>query len=168
MLLFQFAFCISLLAFNNLVTSAPTRACLLFAVGSQPNPDDLQAICITNGQRIKDTIADICGDDTKVAMQQFSDTCASAGYKVVNDTFTISGVSSSTAVPNPTQISSVLATPTGSFSIISSSSSSPLPSSNSSSTPSSYPSQVISAGTSGRHVPAAAFAAVVFGVAAAL
>ncbi|RAL16491.1 putative GPI anchored cell wall protein [Aspergillus homomorphus CBS 101889] len=159
---------------------------------SQPNPDDLQAICVTNGKRIKDKIADLCGDDTKVAMQQFSDTCASAGYKVgmldrklshrrilsamfyvVNDTFTISGVSSSTAVPNPTKTGSVDVTPTVSSSIISGSISSPSPSFRPSfrpsSSPSAYPSPIVSAGSSDRHVPAAAFAAVVFfGFAAAL
>ncbi|PYI17755.1 hypothetical protein BO99DRAFT_337268, partial [Aspergillus violaceofuscus CBS 115571] len=137
---------------------------------SQSIPDDLQTICVTNGKQIKNKISNLCGDDTKVAMQQFSDICASAGYKgVVNDIFTISGVSSSTAVANPTRTSSSIATPTGPSSIILGPSSSPTPSSSPSPSPSAHPSGIISAGSSDRHVPAAAFAAVVFfGVAAAL
>ncbi|PYI29296.1 hypothetical protein BP00DRAFT_239685 [Aspergillus indologenus CBS 114.80] len=171
MLLFKPAFCAVcafVWAFSSLVAAVPTRDCLLFAVGSQSIPDDLQTICVTNGKQIKDKISNLCGDDTKVAMQQFSDICASAGYKV-NDIFTISGVSSSTAVAKPTRTSSGIATPTGSSSIILGPSSSPTPSSSPSPSPSAHPSGIISAGSSDRHVPAAAFAAVVFfGVAAAL
>ncbi|RAH84115.1 hypothetical protein BO86DRAFT_454571 [Aspergillus japonicus CBS 114.51] len=172
MLLFKPAFCavyVFVWAFSSLVAAVPTRDCLLFAVGSQSIPDDLQTICVTNGKQIKNKISNLCGDDTKVAMQQFSDICASAGYKGVNDIFTISGVSSSTAVANPTRTSSSIATPTGPSSIILGPSSSPTPSSSPSPSPSAHPSGIISAGSSDRHVPAAAFAAVVFfGVAAAL
>ncbi|PWY86244.1 putative GPI anchored cell wall protein [Aspergillus heteromorphus CBS 117.55] len=146
----------TLVVLCNAVVASQTNACLLSAVGSQPNPADLQAICVTNVDKVKTKIADLCGDETQMAMVQFEDTCASAGYKDVNHTFTASsGIASSTSGPKTTKTGPVIVNPTASRSSV-------IPSSSSSQSHSAYPSQTVSSGSSDRQLSAAAFAAVVF------
>ncbi|PYH95126.1 putative GPI anchored cell wall protein [Aspergillus ellipticus CBS 707.79] len=148
----------ALVVLFNVVVATQSDACLLSAVGSQPNPADLQAICVANVDKMQTKIAELCGDQTPTVMEQFEDTCASAGYKagVKHTSTAFSSIASSTPGPKSTKTGSVIVTPTGA------SSSSSIPASSSSPSHSAYPSQTVSSGSSDRQLSAAAFAAVVF------
>ncbi|KAI9923963.1 hypothetical protein ASPWEDRAFT_178952 [Aspergillus wentii DTO 134E9] len=157
------AILLSLVALSNVVV-ASTPACLLSAVGSQENPADLKAICVTNVDKVKDTITEKCGDKKKEALDFFSDVCASAGHKNVVDSSSTSSASGTTATSTGSKSTGtgfVTSTSTSSASDSNSSGSSGTSSSSSSSS-SPSPSDSVSAGASDRHVSAAAFAAVVF------
>ncbi|KAE8147119.1 hypothetical protein BDV25DRAFT_161023 [Aspergillus avenaceus] len=161
------AIVMSFLALGNIAAATSTKACLISAVGQEKNPADLKAICVTNVERVQNRIEDECGDDTKVAMKQFADTCESSGHKVVVNTST-SANSSSTAATGVSKSSSagfVTATSTPGSSSAAGTGAKPTSGSGSgsgSSTSASVPLQTTNAGSSDKHIPAAAFAAVVF------
>ncbi|KAE8413913.1 hypothetical protein BDV36DRAFT_299510 [Aspergillus pseudocaelatus] len=173
------AFVLSFLALGNIAAAAGTKSCLLEALSTEPSPGDLKAVCV---DKVQTRIESLCsGDDKQDALKQFADTCSSAGHKVVVNTSTSSGASStgtSTAGSKSSSSGFVTATAT-STSGSDSSSSSPTSGSDSSSdsgsgsgsgsgtNPSStsssgVPLHTSNAGSSDRHIPAAAFAAVVF------
>ncbi|EAW10129.1 putative GPI anchored cell wall protein [Aspergillus clavatus NRRL 1] len=155
---------LSVLALGNIVAAAQPPACLLSVVGSEKNPSDLKAVCVTNTDNVQQKISDRCGDNEEAALKWYSDNCSGAGYKVEVNTSTTSSGSHATGTSSKgstvTNSGFVTATATGSGNSGSSSSSSG--SSGSSSSNAASPSQTVSAGSSDRHVSAAAFAAVVF------
>ncbi|KAF7589658.1 hypothetical protein BBP40_003992 [Aspergillus hancockii] len=189
MLFAKSAIVFSFLALGNIAAAASTKACLLSAVGQQPNPADLKAVCVTNGEKVQSKIASLCGDDKQEALKQFADTCSSAGHKVVV-TATSSGASSTGTSTTSSKSGSsgfvtATATSTSGSHSGSSSSSGPGPSSTagsgsgsgsgsgagsglgsgvspSSTSSNSVPLHTANAGSSDKHIPAAAFAAVVF------
>ncbi|KAB8239868.1 hypothetical protein ETB97_002320 [Aspergillus alliaceus] len=184
MLFAKSALVLSFLALGNIAAAASTKACLLSALAQEPKPGDLKAVCVTNGEKVQSKIASLCGDDKEEALKQFADTCSSAGHKVVVNTSTSSGAAS-TGTPSAGSKSSssgfITATPTstsGSHSGSGSSSSARvIPTSGSgsgansgsgssaspsSSTSAAVPLHTANAGSSDKHIPAAAFAAVVF------
>ncbi|KAE8351424.1 hypothetical protein BDV28DRAFT_137087 [Aspergillus coremiiformis] len=180
MLFAKSALVLSFLALGNIAAAASTKACLLSAVGQEPHPGDLKAVCITDGEKVQSRIASLCGDDKQAALKQFADICSSAGHKTAGNTLTSSGASSTgtstagsksnssgfvtaspTSTPGSHSSAGVIPTPgSSSGSVISPSSSSGIsPSSSSSGI---VPLHTANAGSSDRHIPAAAFAAVVF------
>ncbi|KAA8649169.1 putative GPI anchored cell wall protein [Aspergillus tanneri] len=165
MLFAKSTFLLSLFALSNIAAAAQSPACLISALGSEKTPGDLKAVCV---DRVQKKIADVCGDDKQEALKQFADTCSAAGHKVVIHS-TSSADSTSTRTSGGSK-STKTGTNTGFLSASATSTSDS--SSNSGSSPSSASDgtqHTNSAGSSDKHVSAAAFAAVVFvGFAAAL
>ncbi|KAH8428806.1 putative GPI anchored cell wall protein [Aspergillus melleus] len=174
MLFAKSAFLLSLFALSNIAVAADSSACLLSALGSEKSPGDLKAVCV---DRVQKKIADACsGDDKEDALKQFADTCSSAGHKVViNSSSSSADSSTGTATGTSTGSSKSTKTATTGTGFVtasatstsgSSSGSGSGSSSNAESSPSSTseetPLQTNSAGSSDKHVSAAAFAAVVF------
>ncbi|OGM44348.1 GPI anchored cell wall protein [Aspergillus bombycis] len=180
MLFAKSALVLSFLALGNIAAAAVPRACLLDALSNEPSPGDLKAVCV---DKVQTKIESLCSDDDKQdALKQFADTCSSAGHKVVVNTSTSSSASStgtSTADSKSSSSGFVTATATSTSGSGSSSSAGVIPTSgsdsdsnsgsgsgsgtNPSSTSSSgVPLHTANAGSSDRHIPAAAFAAVVF------
>ncbi|KAK1138655.1 hypothetical protein N8T08_002121 [Aspergillus melleus] len=153
MLFAKSAFLVSLFALSNIAIAADSSACLLSALGSEKSPGDLKAVCV---DRVQKKIADACsGDDKEDALKQFADTCSSAGHKVVINSSS-SSADSSTGTATGTSTGSSKSTKTATTGTGSNAESSP------SSTSEETPLQTNSAGSSDKHVSAAAFAAVVF------
>ncbi|GKZ21891.1 hypothetical protein AbraIFM66951_001730 [Aspergillus brasiliensis] len=124
---------------------------------SQPDPDNLQAICTTSVGKVWAKIVQFCGDERQSALGELENACTSAGYIIAYKPTPSSGIAShSTALFSPAKPSSVIASSTG----ISTSSS--VPDASSSLCPSTHPNQTISLGSTDRGASAAAFAAVVF------
>ncbi|OJI81506.1 hypothetical protein ASPTUDRAFT_32899 [Aspergillus tubingensis CBS 134.48] len=157
MLFAHFAFLVSFLVFGSLSVATQTPPCLVSAMRSQSDSDNLQDICATNVGKVWAKIVEFCGDERQLALEQLKDTCTSAGYAIAYLPTTSSGIAShSTALFSPTKPSSVIASSTG----ISTSSS--VPDASSSACPSTHPNETISLGSADRGASAAAFAAVVF------
>ncbi|PLB54387.1 hypothetical protein P170DRAFT_432024 [Aspergillus steynii IBT 23096] len=170
MLFAKSAFLLSLFALGNIAAAADSSACLLSALGPEKRPGDLKAVCV---DRVRKNIEDACSDDEKEdALKQFADTCSSAGHKVVinsstssadSSTGTSTGGSKSTqSATTGTGFATASATSTSSSGSGSGSGSSSNAESSPSSTSEETPLQTNSAGSSDKHVSAAAFAAVVF------
>ncbi|KAE8323324.1 hypothetical protein BDV39DRAFT_182293 [Aspergillus sergii] len=178
MLFAKSALFLSFLALGNIAAAAGPKACLLEALGNEPSPGDLKAVCV---DKVQTKIESLCSDDDKQdALKQFADTCTAAGHKVVVDTSTSSSASStgtSTAGSKSSSSGFVTATATstsgsgssssagttsGSDSGSSSESGSGSGTNPSSTSSSGVPLHTANAGSSDRHIPAAAFAAVVF------
>ncbi|KAE8371777.1 hypothetical protein BDV26DRAFT_117381 [Aspergillus bertholletiae] len=176
MLFAKSALVLSFLALGNIAAAAGPKACLLEALSKEPQPGDLKAVCV---DKVQTRIESLCtGDDKQDALKQFADTCSAAGHKVVVNTSTSASASAtgtSTASSKPGSSSGfVTATPTGTSGAGSSSSAGVIPTSgsgsgsdsgsgsNPSATSSGVPLHTANAGSSDRHIPAAAFAAVVF------
>ncbi|KAB8216827.1 hypothetical protein BDV33DRAFT_178127 [Aspergillus novoparasiticus] len=172
MLFAKSALFLSFLALGNIAAAAGPKACLLEALGNEPSPGDLKAVCV---DKVQTKIESLCSDDDKQdALKQFADTCTAAGHKVVVNTSTSSSASStgtSTAGSKSSSSGFVTATATSTSGSGSSSSAGTTSGSDSGSGSGTNPSSTSSsgvplhtanAGSSDRHIPAAAFAAVVF------
>ena len=62
---------------------ATPPACLLAAVNQQPYPANLTAVCGgSNGHKVQQAIASLCGSNVAVAESAFAATCSSAGVTV--------------------------------------------------------------------------------------
>ncbi|KAE8157141.1 hypothetical protein BDV40DRAFT_55148 [Aspergillus tamarii] len=118
MLFAKSAFVLSFLALGNIAAAAGTQSCLLEALSTEPSPGDLKAVCV---DKVQTRIESLCsGDDKQDALKQFADTCSFAGHKVVVNTSTSSGASStgtSTAGSKPSSSGFVTATATSSSGI---------------------------------------------------
>ncbi|GMG10923.1 unnamed protein product [Aspergillus oryzae] len=120
------------------------------SISTEPSPGDLKAVCV---DKVQTKIESLCSDDDKQdALKQFADTCTAAGHKVVVNTSTSSSASSTGTSTAGSKSSSSGSSTSGSDSVTN-------PSSTSSS---GVPLHTANAGSSDRHIPAAAFAAVVF------
>ncbi|BAE59410.1 putative GPI anchored cell wall protein [Aspergillus flavus] len=163
MLFAKSALFLSFLALGNIAAAAGPKACLLEALGTEPSPGDLKAVCV---DKVQTKIESLCSDDDKQdALKQFADTCTAAGHKVVVNTSTSSSASStgtSTAGSKSSSSGFVTATATSTSSSGSSTSGSDSVTNPSSTSSSGVPLHTANAGSSDRHIPAAAFAAVVF------
>ncbi|KAE8136912.1 hypothetical protein BDV38DRAFT_105345 [Aspergillus pseudotamarii] len=145
MLFAKSAFVLSFLALGNIAAAAGTKACLLEALSTEPSPGDLKAVCV---DKVQTRIESLCsGDDKQDALKQFS---SSSGFVTATATSTPGSDSSSSSPTSGSDSSSNSGSGSGSE---------PNPSSTSSS---GVPLHTSNAGSSDRHIPAAAFAAVVF------
>ncbi|KAE8399230.1 hypothetical protein BDV37DRAFT_287794 [Aspergillus pseudonomiae] len=172
MLFAKSALVLSFLALGNIAAAAVPRACLLEVIGNEPKPSDFKAVCV---DKVQTKIESVCSDDDKKdALKQFADTCSSAGHKIVVNTSTSSTASStgtSTADSKSSSSGFVTATATSTSGSGSSAGVNPTSGSDSGSNSGSGSGSATSsagvplhtnAGSSDRHIPAAAFAAVVF------
>jgi len=72
---------------------ATPPACLLAAVNQQPNPANLTAVCGgSNGRKVQQAIASLCGNNVAVAESAFAATCSSAGVTVASYTASPSSI----------------------------------------------------------------------------
>jgi hypothetical protein len=76
------AILLSLFTLSSSVLATPP-ACLLAAVNQQPYPANLTAVCGgSNGHKVQQAIASLCGSNVAVAESAFAATCSSAGVTV--------------------------------------------------------------------------------------
>ncbi|BCS00800.1 putative GPI anchored cell wall protein [Aspergillus luchuensis] len=75
MLFAHFAFLVSFLVFGSLSVATQTPPCLVSAMRSQSDSDNLQNICATNVGKVWAKIVEFCGDERQLALEQLKDTC---------------------------------------------------------------------------------------------
>ncbi|KAF9887837.1 hypothetical protein FE257_009497 [Aspergillus nanangensis] len=161
MLFSKSALVFSFMALGNIAVAASTPACLISAVGSTlANPSDLKTACVKDSDKLQEKIADACGgDDLQDALDYYQQTCKDAGHKVEINSSAISSSSPTGTSTSNKSTSSGFSTATADSTKPTSSGSSQTGSGSASAA---SPSETVSAGSSDRHVSAAAFAAVVF------
>jgi len=90
---------LSLFTLTSSVLATPP-ACLLAAVNQQPSPANLTAVCGTNGGKVQQAIASLCGRNVAVAESAFAATCSSAGVTVASYTTSASSTPTNSANGN--------------------------------------------------------------------